>query len=74
MNGKTYSRSDEIILRLQEHFRSLSTFDQSLYKENRYNQQVEMENKCITEMSKEELILPITTGACVESKICSLYT
>ena len=74
VNGKTYSGSDEVILGFQEHFRSLSTFDKSVHKEIRYHQQVEMENKYITEMSKEELILPITTGACVESKICSLYT
>ena len=74
VNGKTYSGSDEVILGFQEHFRSLSTFDKSVHKEIRYHQQVEMENKYITEMSIEELILPVTTGACVESKICSLCT
>ena len=48
------------LLGFQEHFRSLSTFDKSVHKEIRYHQQVEMENKYITEMSKEELILPVT--------------
>jgi hypothetical protein len=60
VNGKTYSGSDEVLLGFQEHFRSLSTFDKSAHKEIRYHQQVEMENKYITEMSKEELILPVT--------------
>ena len=60
VNGKTYSGSDEVILGFQEHFRSLSTFDKSAHKEIRYHQQLEMENKYITEMSKEELILLVT--------------
>ena len=60
MNGKTYSGSDEVILEFHEHFRSLSTFDKSVHKEIRYHQEVEVVNKYITEMSKEELILPVT--------------
>ena len=60
VNGKTYSGYDEVILEFQEHFRSLSTFDKSVHKEIRYYQEVEVVNKYITEMSKEELILPVT--------------
>jgi hypothetical protein len=60
VNGKTYSGYDEVILEFQEHFRSLSTFDKSVHKEIRYHQEVEVVNKYITEMSKEELILPVT--------------
>jgi hypothetical protein len=54
-----------VILGFQEHFRSFSTFDKSAHKEIRYHQQVEMENKYITEMSKEELILLVTVDGIV---------